>query len=64
VYLDSEIRDVVVPFADLLAVGTTGTFDPGQSDTVMFVVDLINANPGASGAFTIHELRVERAGSR
>jgi hypothetical protein len=64
VYLDSEVRDIIVPFADLSPVGTSGTFDPAQSDTVMFVVDLSNANPGTSGAFTIHDLRIELTGSR
>jgi hypothetical protein len=60
VFLDAQARDVVIPFSELSAVGTTGAFDPSQSDTVLFVVDLTNANPGATGGFTIHDLRIER----
>jgi hypothetical protein len=60
VYLDQEVRDVVVRFDDMTPVGTSGVFDPSRADTVMFVVDLTNATPGTAGAFTIHDLRIER----
>ena len=60
IYLDSEIRDLVVPFAEMAAVGTSTKFDPSQADTVMLVVDLTNNNPGDSGTLTVHDLRIER----
>jgi hypothetical protein len=60
VFVDAQPRDVVIPFSELSAVGTSGVFDPSQSDTVLFVVDLTNANPGAAGGFTIDDLRIER----
>jgi len=60
IYLDAEIRDIVIPFSAMTPVGTSGAFDASRSDTVMFVVDLTNANPGTSGGFTIHDLRIER----
>jgi hypothetical protein len=60
IYLDAEIRDIIIPFNSMTPVGTSGPFDSSRSDTVMFVVDLTNANPGTSGGFTIHDLRIER----
>jgi len=60
VYLDSRISEAIVPFTEMTPVGTSGAFDPSRSDTLMFVVDLTNANPGATGEFTIHDLRIER----
>jgi hypothetical protein len=60
VYLDPQVRDVIIPFNQLSAVGASGTFDPSQADTLLFVVDLTNANPGATGGFTIHDVRIER----
>jgi hypothetical protein len=64
VYLDAETRDIVVRFSEMLPVGNSGTFDPARADTVMFVVDLNNANPGTSGAFAIQDLSIELAGSQ
>jgi hypothetical protein len=60
VFLDAQPRDVVIPFSELSPVGAGGAFDPGQADTILFVVDLSNANPGTAGGFTIHDLRIER----
>jgi hypothetical protein len=60
VYLDEEVRDVIVPFREMLPVGASGAFDSSKSDTLMFVIDLNNANPGTASAFTIHDLRIER----
>jgi hypothetical protein len=61
VYLDANLREIVVPFTQLKPVGTTGqAFDPRTIDTVLFVVDLTNAVPGASGSLTISDLQVER----
>ncbi len=60
IYVDAEARDIIIPFSDMSPVGTSGAFDPGRADTVMFVVDLTNANPGSAGEITIHDLRIER----
>jgi hypothetical protein len=61
VYLDTTARELVVPFNEMTAVGTTPSpFDPQMVDTLLFVVDLTNAHPGASGTVTIRDLRVER----
>ncbi len=60
IYLDPQVRDVVVPFAEMLPVGTSGAFDPSQVDTVLLVVDRTNTIPGTAGAFTIHDLRIQR----
>ena len=60
IYLDSQVRNVVVPFAEMSPVGTSMKFDPSQADTVMLVVDLTNTKPGTSGSLTIHDLRIER----
>jgi hypothetical protein len=60
IYLDSEVRDLLVPLGEMWPIGTSGAFDPGTIDTLLFVVDLTNANPGTTGGFTIHDLRIER----
>lgn len=60
VYLDSEVRETIIPFGEMTPVGASGAFDPARADTLLFVVDLTNANPGASGSFTVHDLRIER----
>ena len=61
IYLDATPREIIVPFTELRSIGTpVGEFDPGLADTVLFVVDTTNTPPGASGTFTIRELRLER----
>ena len=60
IYLDAEVRDIVIPFADMAPVSTARAFDPSRADTVMFVVDSINANPGTAGELTILDVRIER----
>jgi hypothetical protein len=60
IYLDTEPRDAVVPFAEMTPAGTNAGFDPKLADTILFVVDTTNTPPGASGRFTVGELRVER----
>ena len=61
IYLDTQERDVVVPFHEMSPVGTasTFTFDPAQIDTVLFVVDTTNSLPGSEGSFRLSNLRVE-----
>jgi hypothetical protein len=61
IYLDATPRSIIVPFADLVPVGTsTAVFDPRLVDSLLFVVDTTNTLPGASGSFSIAELRLER----
>ena len=61
IHVDTESRDVVVPFSELRRVGTTAApFDPRLVDTVLFVVDTTNSQPGKQGSFSIGDLRVER----
>ena len=61
IYLDGDPRDIIVPFSELMPVGSApARFDPARADTVLFVADLTNADPGATGSFTIEGLRVER----
>ena len=64
IYLDAQLRDVIVPFAEMSPVGTGGPLDPSQADTVLIVVDRSNAHPGIAGGFTIHDLRIDLAGSQ
>ena len=60
IYLDTGPRDVVVRFADMTSVGSSGIFDPALADTLLFVVDTTNTAPGTSGTFTLESLRIER----
>ena len=60
IYLDGEPRDVIVRFADMRRVGSSGALDPGLADTLLFVVDTTNTLPGTTGSFTLENLRVER----
>ena len=65
VYLAPEDRDVVVRLREM--VGETKGSAPmpplGTVRSLLFVVDLVNAAPGASGAFTISDLRWGRSPS-
>ena len=60
IYLDAEPRDVIVRFAEMTPVGSSGAFDPALADTLLFVVDTTNTLPGTAGSFTLENLRVER----
>jgi hypothetical protein len=60
VFLDTEPREIVVPFDDMRPIGGAGRFEPSRADTVLFVVDTINTLPGSSGSVTVGDLRVER----
>jgi hypothetical protein len=60
IYLDTEPRDVIVRFAEMTPVGSSGAFDPALADTLLFVVDTTNTSPGTQGRFTVENLRVER----
>ena len=56
IYLDGEPRDVIVRFADMTPVGSSGAFDPALADTLLFVVDTTNTLPGTDGSFTLENL--------
>lgn len=60
IYLDSESRDIIVPFDEMTPVGSGPRFDPALADTLLFVVDTTNTAPGTDGSFTLENLRVER----
>ena len=60
IYIDTNARDINVPFTGMMPVGGASAFNPGLADTVLFVVDLTNALPGTDGVVTIDDLRFER----
>ncbi len=55
VYLDQEPRDISVFLDDLRPIGPTSSYKPNLSkvNSVLFVIDTINARPGASGHFRL-----------
>ncbi len=59
VYLDTNARDVIVPFTEFRPVGGASAFDAQVVDTVLFVVDTTNSNPGGKGSITLGDLRIE-----
>jgi hypothetical protein len=61
VYLDKSARDIVIPFAEMTAVGSNSNarFTPSDIDTILFVVDTTNTAPASAGRFTVSDLRVE-----
>src|SRR5438067_2315051 len=59
IYVDPTARDLVVPVARLVPV--EGRADPVEStdiDSLLIVIDLVNALPGASGKLTIERVAV------
>ena len=59
VYLSSESRQIVVPLDRLLpADQPTARPAPELATSLLFVVDLTNAAPGARGSFEISDLRL------
>jgi len=59
VYLDQSVRDVVIPFADMIPVGESLTGPPQVAGvrTVLFVVDSVNSKPLAAGRFALDNVR-------
>lgn len=59
IYLESEDRQMVIPVAGMVSAARTRNAmpDPATASSVLFVVDLVNANPGNSGSFTVRNLR-------
>lgn len=62
VYLDTAERDVVVALKDMVSADQPGRPMPAgdTARSLLFVVDLVNAEPGYSGEFTIGNARLER----
>ncbi|MGH9408230.1 MAG: hypothetical protein ACRD1V_02100, partial [Vicinamibacterales bacterium] len=61
-YVGRDLRDVAVDFADMRATSVTATpaAPLGRLRTILFVVDLTNALPSASGSVWLSDLRLER----
>ena len=61
-YLDSTSRHIDVPLDAMVPVDRqTGPPPPiAQARSLMFVVDLVNASPGASGTFRIANVAIAR----
>ncbi len=62
VYVDGDRRTIVVPVGEMVAAEPgAGTMpDPATARSLLFVVDLTNAAPGARGAFTVSNVRLAR----
>lgn len=59
VYLDSTLRSVVIRATEMRSAVRSGVPIPdlATATSVLFVVDLVNSQPGDSGSFTIRKLR-------
>ncbi len=62
IYLDENARDVTVFFDDMRPRGPTGQERPNLAtvNTVLFVIDTVNASPGTSGQIWIDDVRLGR----
>jgi hypothetical protein len=62
VYLDTAPRDITVTFADMRVAGSAERrpFDPARIESLLLVIDTINARPGDGGDVWIEGLRTER----
>ncbi|HEY3381412.1 MAG TPA: CehA/McbA family metallohydrolase [Vicinamibacterales bacterium] len=60
VYLDLAPREIVIPLVEMTPVGATSRRLPALAavDSLLFVVDTVNAGPGASGSFTVSNVRL------
>ena len=60
VYLDQQARDVVLRIADMAPAERPDSKLPdlARAGSILFVVDLTNAKPGARGGFTVSGLRI------
>jgi len=63
VYLDQVPRDVTVNLDDMRAAGTGQRAELNRAEiaSLLFVVDTVNARPGAAGSFWIEDVRAESA---
>lgn len=63
VYLDSRAREIVVPLARLRPAEGAGPRPPlDRATSLLFVVDLTNARPGAKGTLTLGDVGFAHAG--
>jgi hypothetical protein len=61
VYLSDTPSRIVVPTSRLVAADRPGSLPPASSaSSLLFVVDLTNAKPGAKGAFEISNIQLQR----
>lgn len=61
VYLDESERDIVVPLDRLRPADAPGPRPPiSSAGSLLFVVDLTNAKPGAAGEFAVREVGATR----
>jgi class 3 adenylate cyclase len=62
VYLSPEPRDFTISFADMRAAGTGAreAFAPARIQSLLFVVDSVNARPGDRGVCWVEGIRTER----
>jgi len=56
VYVDPAARDLVVPLTGLTAVEGRDPIDPSAVASLLLVIDLVNALPGASGKLTVERV--------
>jgi hypothetical protein len=61
-YLDDSARDAVIDFADLKPIEAPPgmRLDVSRIDTLLFVVDTVNATPGSTGELWIDDVRWRR----
>ena len=60
IYLDETSRQISVFFNDVRPVGVAGNLPLNSVRDVLFVVDTVNANPGAAGQFWIDDVKYGR----
>jgi hypothetical protein len=62
VYIDPDVRELSVFYDDAMPRGQTSTRRPVLSkvDSVLFVVDSVNTEPGTSGQVWLDDIRYER----
>jgi hypothetical protein len=65
IYLEPSEREVRIPMDSLRPEGAAATRPPlAQASSLLFVVDLTNAAPGATGEFAIRDVRFARSAVR
>jgi len=59
IYLDERDRDIVIPFAQMTAVGALASGPPDVPNvrTILWVADTVNTAPGSSGRFRLDQVR-------
>ncbi len=59
IYLDESDRDIVIPFADMTAVGTLASGPPDVANvrTILWVADTVNTVRGTTGRFLLDQVR-------